>query len=253
MNAVQNDEFYVGYLPEAPARTARFVRGVVAIVVFTVLAVGAALVTWQSAFSKAVFEFGVERDFQGVIELEPYPLLVVDRPEDASTSRYLLTVFGKFGAGPAVEEFAGRRVRLRGALIYRDDRTMIELVEGSIEALEGAPVDFPDAVDLGEQTLIGEIVDSKCFLGVMKPGNLKPHRACATRCISGGVPPVFLVRDEQGRATYYLLTDRAGGSVNDRVLDRVAERLEIRGRVQRRGDLWTLASDPSDYRRVADD
>jgi hypothetical protein len=55
-------------------------------------------------------------------------------------------------------------------------------------------------VSLGTQTLIGEIVDSKCYLGVMNPGALIPHRACAIRCISGGIPPVLLVRQSDRSA-----------------------------------------------------
>ena len=99
-------------------------------------------------------------------------------------------------------------------------------------------------------TLVGEIVDSKCFLGVMKPGNSKPHRACAARCISGGIPPVLLVRDKQGNPTYFLLVSSAGESVNDAVLDLVAEPVEITGRVMRHGDLLVLHADPETYRRI---
>ena len=45
--------------------------------------------------------------------------------------------------------------------------------------------------DLDTFTLIGEIVDSKRYLGVMNPGNGKVHRDCAVRCLSGGIPPIF--------------------------------------------------------------
>ena len=104
---------------------------------------------------------------------------------------------------------------------------------------------------LGTHTLAGEIVDSKCFLGVMKPGELKTHRACATRCISGGVPPVLLVRKRDGTALYLVLIATDGGAVNDRVLDLVAEPVEITGEVLRYGDLLVLRSDPETYERFA--
>ena len=101
-------------------------------------------------------------------------------------------------------------------------------------------------------TLEGEVVDSKCFLGVMKPGNLKPHRACATRCISGGVPPVFLVRDARGHATYYLLTSADGGAVGRQLVDRalVAEPLRVTGRVRAVGDQLVLSADPDAFERL---
>jgi len=38
----------------------------------------------------------------------------------------------------------------------------------------------------------------------------KVHRACAVRCLSGGVPPGLLVRDESGNAVTYLLVGEDG-------------------------------------------
>lgn len=107
-----------------------------------------------------------------------------------------------------------------------------------------------DAEELGAHTLVGEIVDSKCFLGVMNPGQLKPHKACAIRCISGGIPPVLLVRDETGTASTFLLVGGDGRPVGAELLDMVAEPLEITGVVRRTGDMLTLAAEPSDYRRL---
>ncbi len=103
---------------------------------------------------------------------------------------------------------------------------------------------------LGKQTLVGEIVDSKCFLGVMNPGQLTPHRACAIRCISGGVPPVLLVRQQDGPAIYLLLVSVEGKPVNKQVLDLVAEPVEITGDVERQGELLILRADPTTYRKL---
>ena len=93
-------------------------------------------------------------------------------------------------------------------------------------------------------------MDSKCFLGVMNPGQLTPHRACAIRCISGGVPPVLLVRQKDGPAIYLLLVSSDGKPVNKQVLDLVAEPLEITGEVERQGELLILRTDPAMYRRL---
>src|SRR6266511_5317835 len=97
---------------------------------------------------------------------------------------------------------------------------------------------------LGEHTLVGEIVDSKCYLGVMNPGALTPHRACAIRCISGGIPPVLLVRRSNGPALYFLLVSREGQPVNKEVLNLGAEPVEITGEVEREGNLLILRADP---------
>ena len=88
---------------------------------------------------------------------------------------------------------------------------MIELLSGSLALQSSTPVSQFDETELGEVTIIGEIVDSKCYLGVMNPGRTKVHRDCATRCISGGIPPMLVTAD----ATYLLVgTDgRAGRAI----------------------------------------
>lgn len=250
------DDFYIGYMPKAPAPLASWLRPKVRLLLMLFVAVPLALMFTMGAFSNAVFEFGVVRDFEGVIYEKPYPVLAVARPgaEDtgvvSNQSNYPLVVFGKFGAGPAVDGLDGKLVQLRGTLIYRDDQTMIEIEDGSVNAIgEGTSV-RADAIELGTSTLLGEIVDSKCFLGVMKPGNLKPHRACATRCISGGIPPVLLVRGQDGTAEYYMLVAEDGSAVNAEVLDLVAEPIEVTGRVTSSGGQKFLYANPSTYLRV---
>ncbi len=253
MSGRDRDEFYVGYLPKAPAGVARFLRVRVIGLIAAALIVGAVLRSTQGQLGPSVFEFGEYRVFEGVIIEKPYPMLALTRPGQPvnapGVSRYFITVFGKYGAEPAVAGLDGKRVRLEGALIYRDDQTMLELKDGSIQHLDDTPA-ATAAEDLGQATLVGEIVDSKCFLGVMNPGNLKTHKACAIHCIRGGVPPVLLVRDADGRARYFLLTDEAGGAVNDRVLDLVAEPVRVTGRLKRLDNLYVLQADPASYQRL---
>jgi hypothetical protein len=93
-------------------------------------------------------------------------------------------------------------------------------------------------------------VDSKCYLGVMNPGQLTTHRACALRCISGGIPPVLLVRQTNGNPLYFLLVSSDGKPVNKQVLNMVAEPVEITGEVERQGELLILRAAPPTYRRV---
>ena len=246
----QADDFYVGYLPQAPASLARRTRILVIAVVASALALAALLVLSQSGFGRGVFEYGTERDFQGIIEAAPYPVLAVDRPADGR-SRYLLSSVGKHGALPLVQGLVGAVVKLRGTLVYRDGMTMIEVVEGSVKPID-ASGPHADTIerDLGPITLRGEIVDSKCYLGVMKPGNTKAHRDCAARCISGGIPPVLLVRDAEGNASYYLLVGEHGESLNHAVLDLIAEPIEVHGQLRRIGDLFSVRADPATFRRL---
>jgi hypothetical protein len=70
---------------------------------------------------------------------------------------------------------------------------MIEIVPNSIAAPpQSANIAAPPTRDLGERILIGEIVDTKCFLGVMNPGEGKVPRECAALCLSGGIPRALL-------------------------------------------------------------
>lgn len=245
----EQDEFYVGYLPKAPPGVAGAVRFTVAALLVLAALTAFFLVREQKDIATALFEFGVEREFEGVIAAKPYPMLRVTRPDaeagEAAFSRYLLVAPFKFGADAAVAPFDGKRVKLKGTLIFRDNKTMIELAaEDALQETGSGPNETP--LSFGEVSLRGEIVDSKCFLGVMNPGELKTHKACAVRCISGGIPPVLVVRD--GHTTQsFLLVDRAQGQVNQAVLAMVAEPVEIRGELVRLDDWWMLKADPETY------
>lgn len=103
---------------------------------------------------------------------------------------------------------------------------------------------------LGRHRFIGEIVDSKCYLGVMNPGATKTHKSCAIRCVSGGIPPVLMVRDEHGRASYLMLVNEQGKSVNEQVLGMIAEPVLIEGEVEKLGDTLILKANPEDYQLI---
>jgi nitrite reductase/ring-hydroxylating ferredoxin subunit/DMSO/TMAO reductase YedYZ heme-binding membrane subunit len=244
-------EFYVGYLPQAPPRLARHTKLVVAALAAVALCVSAVVATHQRELRDGRFEFGVEREFRGMLEARPYPMLRVARPSEAkSSSRYLLVSPGKHGAFDAVAPLVGQPVSLRGSLIYHDGQTMIEVADGSIARdASVAPVPLSSGESVGRFTFVGEIVDSKCHLGVMNPGERATHRACAKLCIRGGIPPILWVEDDAGRVQKLLLVDEHGAAVNSRVLELVGERVEITGEVVREDDWLILKSDPATYRR----
>jgi hypothetical protein len=244
-----SDEFYTGYLAEAPRGIAIHIRRAVLLLFLVVAGVAVLLARAQRPFDVAFFEFGNIRTFEGIIELNPHPMLLVDRPDAQEPSRYYLVAFGKQGADGQVQDLAGRRVSLEGTLIHRDDQVMIELVEGTVQGLDAAASPPTTPQSLGQLTLRGEIVDSKCYFGVMKPGRGKPHRACASLCIRGGIPPVFVVQENSGPSSHLLLVGSDGRAVNQEILEMVAEPLEITGEVVQMGDQWILKADPESYRR----
>jgi hypothetical protein len=248
-------EFYVGYLPRMGGRLARFVAGVAAVLLLGAALLGWALPALHLPYDASRSDFGDVRSFEGILLTEPVPQLVVLRPGETGGrpfSRYLLVGRGKTGPRVDLAKLGGRHVEVKGSLVYRESQTLLA-VKSAREIEPSAAIDA-EAVARGEPLgrfiLRGEIVDSKCFMGTMRPGNTKVHRACAARCISGGVPPVLLVRDENGDALYFVLVAADGSAVNERVLDLVAEPVEIEGDVVRLDDVFVLKADPATYRRL---
>ena len=253
-----SDDFFVGYLPAAPG-TKRRMRRVATGHVLAAAAVAAVLAVATGPFDRAGFEYTTVRDWRGTIEPSPVPALVARRVEADSPfgalQRFPLVAPWKYGASELVGEFAGAAVTLRGKRILRGPTTMIEVVPGSIARWspelpdDGSPAPASRIEDLGRVSLRGEIVDSKCFLGVMNPGRLEVHRACAIRCIAGGIPPMLFARDEVGREAHVLLVGEDGRPVNARLLDVVARPVTVTGRLERRDGLdylyleaWTLSA-----------
>ena len=252
-----NDDFYIGWEAKAAPSIGRMVRKAVISLLLLVLLVAITLAYSQHTIGVCVFEWGTVKKISGVLKLQPYPHLLVPRPGatgiQTAFSTYSLVAPFKFGLDrEKLSALDGKTVSLQGTLIYRGNQTMVEALPESIKIADhqSASLRGMDSIGLGRQTLTGEIVDSKCFLGVMNPGQLLPHRACAIRCISGGVPPVLLVRQKAGPAIYLLLVSANGKPVNQQVLDLVAEPVQITGDVERQGDWLILRADPTTYRRV---
>jgi hypothetical protein len=241
-------EFYVGYLPKAPAGIARGIKTLIA-VVFVLSAIAAiAFARAQKTFAPSAFEYGKEQTFEGVIETRPFPALVTtgSGARATQTKRYLLVATGKHGADSEVQPYAGQPVRLRGTLIYRDNQSMIELVKDSVAVTAGTRQLPAPMTNLGTFTLNGEIVDSKCYLGVMNPGNGKVHRDCAVRCLSGGIPPIFATNDFRGVPAILLLTDATARPLpKETFLNLVAQPVRVHGNIVQTGDTLLLEIEPS--------
>jgi len=246
------NDFYVGYLPKAPDALRRFVRRLVFALGLLLAAAAVALVLAQMPFANSWFEFGKARELEGVLDAKPYPSLLVPRPggsaEGEGYSRYLLVAPGKHGAEELVAGFDGARVRLRGTLAYREGGTIVELVPGSLVALQAGPELQLAMVDLGPVTMRGEIVDSKCYLGVMNPGRGKVHRACAARCLSGGSPPLFI--SDEGDEQFLLVNSDGSAIGRNALLEFVAEPLVVSGELLKKGPTRLLAIDTGSLRHL---
>jgi nitrite reductase/ring-hydroxylating ferredoxin subunit/DMSO/TMAO reductase YedYZ heme-binding membrane subunit len=255
------DEFFVGYLP-VPVGVARFARGVAVVALVGLAGLATALASVQRPLGQGQFAWNSESEFCGRLQTKPIPGIWT-RPTGAAAGTPFTGAFlplvgeGKHGPDPLLLAAGDRDLALRGHRIERYGKQLIEVTGESSAAgkiVQEPGLAPPAQVPLGRQLLRGEIVDSKCWFGVMKPAQGKTHRDCAVRCISGGAPPAFVVRsagaDGRERTLVLLLAATDGTPLGPRILDLVAEPVEIAGEVSRLGDQWLLSTDPATIHRI---
>lgn len=196
--------------------------------------------------------------------MEPFPMLKLhlgtDHTGKVNYQSVLLIGFGKFGAEPTIsameeqhgEKLEGKKVKLEGTLIYHDGKTLLELtkMEAALKEVKEEIALKSARVELGEIELLGEIADPKCFFGVMKPGEGKPHRSCAIRCISGGIPPVLKTINQAGENQYFLLKGPDGKTINKALLPYVGEGVKLSGKLSQIDDWLVLEVDPKQIGRT---
>jgi hypothetical protein len=77
----------------------------------------------------------------------------------------------------------------------------------------------------------------------MRPGDGLAHKACASICILGGVPPVLVLAGPvEGRA-FMLMGDPAGQALPPSFRDHVGVRRRMEGSVERVADLLIFRTD----------
>ncbi len=245
------DAFFVGYLP-ADTKTKSFLRRVVVGVGTAVVTIGSLLGAAQSPLGRGSFEYGTTSELEGLLRTAPVPLLwtslpssLDSAPDEAQAGLRVVPLVGrgKHGIPPEVAALAGRSVRLAGSWIRRSGIEMLEVARA--EPIDAVPVAEAPGLPLGRQRVFGEVVDAKCFLGVMKPGEGKAHRDCAVRCISGGSPAALVARTPAGETFVLLLVTTDGRLLGPELLDRVAEPVAVDGEVVRLGNLALLVTEAS--------
>lgn len=237
------DDFYIGWQDDAPAGYNKFISLFLAILILLILIGSGIWVSKGSGFADSRFEYGTQTEFEGVIYEYPAPMLVVQVGEEGMKSIPLVN-FGKFGVVKPMEFFKsqmrnnlkGYKVKLRGTIIEFDNKQWLELTdeEKSLLSFEKLSEPSPERrlTELGESEVHGEIVDPKCFFGVMKPGFGKVHLSCAIRCISGGVPPILVSPQQDDTRNYYFVTNSAGKPLNDHLISYVGLPITVKGLIK---------------------
>jgi len=255
MEKETNSEFYIGYVPEAPPGIATFIKKTVIFLILIVAFVVVCYVLNEKGFVNSTNALLKQTELQGVIYKKPFPMIKVFL-EDNTYRSIPFTGYGKFGAEETMaafeKEIGGNiehyQVTVKGGIVYYDGRAMMQLNPGaeSLIAYELLSSALPErAVEvLGKVILEGEIVDSKCFFGAMNPGYGKIHLSCAVRCISGGIPPILVVKDEKGFSNYFLLTGKDGNPVNKEMLSKTGLPVQVKGTLEKVDDWLVLHVEP---------
>ena len=253
---MKNNEFYIGWMANAPKSFAKFVKKYLLVLLPAVIALAALLALSQKKFSTGNFEFGQLTNVKGIYFNGPVPCIKVVNGKDIWGNLSYITIpligYGKHGAEGIIADtekeknilLNEKEVVLKGTLLYNDGKTLLQIEKNDnpVIKISSASVTsdlLPQKKDLGMQTVKGEIVDPKCYFGVMKPGEGKPHRDCAIRCILGGMPPMLAVKNENGEANYYLIVGPNGEKMNDAVKDFVAEPVSIEAKLVQYDD-WIV-------------
>jgi len=183
-------------------------------------------------------------DYIGMLTRDPYPMLRVKTADGFKT--YLLAAADKRGADAALGVTPSGPVKVSGYEITRAGLSMIELAPNDVAVISETPTIAEPARELhGSATFIGEIVDAKCWLGALRPGEGHVHAGCASLCLLGGIPPLFVARDERGEVSSLMLLTQADGSAvpPDSIIPFVGEPVRVSGTVEKRGDLLVLKAD----------
>ncbi|SRR5579885_433368 len=229
-----SDDFFVGWL-RTPLRLVRFLAVALTLLLLAVNAVSLLAYRSQEARASGDWGSGGEAAYDGVLLARPYPTLLVPASPGHPAHAVLLVSEGKAGAPPGLAALDGRRVTVQGYPLFRDALTVLQLSQPPRlqENAAAVPASAPQALELGTRTLSGEIADSKCFLGAMVPGEGKVHAECASLCLLGDIPALFVTRAADGRPTYRLLSDEAGNAMADAAADHAGAFLTLTGTLRR--------------------
>ena len=255
---MSKDDFFIGWA-DTPKPDRRFFLGAGLSLLAGTAATGTALAALQNRPGPGTWDQAAVREWRGIATSDPYAMLRTT-DFDGTPRTALLACLGKCGVAARIGSYAGQQVVVKGSLIQRGEHRMIAVVDGLdwIRADDAdAPSDlafpelaYPAPAAAPEVTLAGEILDSKCWFGAMRPSEGKVHKACAALCIRGGIPPAFFAKDRAGNQTLLIMTHRGEAHGPD-LLPYVADPVQIRGRILRYGDLTLLDGPVADITRLA--
>lgn len=246
------DDFYIGWSDEAPKSYSGKAKKFFFVALLSMVLVGVLFVTNQRGYIDSVYDYGVIQEFSGYLVKDPIWGLRVE--EDGKIKTIPLVGFGKMGPESTLMKMMethelkeGTMVTLRGMIFHYQGKYWMELTEGENSLVSSGTQTMLDReISMaGYMELEGEIVDPKCFFGVMNPAVKAVHRSCAIRCISGGMPPVLAIRENGAFVDYYFLHGKSMESIAQSLLPYVGVPVKISGEVAMYDDWKSLTIDPA--------
>lgn len=244
---------------------------------------GIVLSSSQQKIAPFKIDYDNVKKIEGWLSLKPVPNLKIINGKDGFgnpvfTTILLMDAF-KFGADAVVKKVLNgdsvKYVRLTGYLssnvigcsdsskdcvaicnqciIGTTNHPVMEIENGqySFEAITPPVAAAIPTINLGMQTLRGEIIDPKCYFGAMNPGQGKPHLSCAARCISGGIMPV-LKYEEDNQLKYAVLVGLHGEKINNEVLNFIGVPVEVKGNLSKMDNWGILHLDSKNNIHIGD-
>ncbi len=232
--------FFVGYLP-FPKTLKPFFQWAVPLLLLAGLATAYVFAINTERTGTGTWNAYDPVSITGVVKAKPYPMIITI---DRANHPVLIVQLGKLDATEILAPLDGKTVSIEGFMIERGPWQMME-IEGPYSVAEAPTLDLAPPTESAGMfvSLVGEIVDSKCMLGVMKPGAGKVHRECAELCVMGGMPPMLLVKNDAGEKAAYLLVDQQGNAVGRRLIPYIALPVAVEGFAFRMGDMTAIRID----------
>jgi hypothetical protein len=234
--------FFVGWSGRLPPGQRGFIVAVVTAVLAVFTGMAFALTATLDDPGGGTADLGHEATAAGVLTVRPYPLVHL-----ASGHTLMLSGLGKSGvdADPGLD---GRGVVVSGFMLKRGTLDMLQSSGAEVVASSAAAAPVPRSVPLGRWRLTGEICDGKCYAGAMRPGNGLAHKACASFCVLGGVPPVFVATAPVAGTIFMLIAGLGDAPMPDALRDLIGVRITLDGDAERVGDLVIFHADAATAR-----
>ena len=253
---MNQEDFYVGYFP-LPQKHKRFLMLflpslAVSLLVFSFFMAQSQQrpkneTSWNSRGYGAI-------EVQGVITQNPYDLLRFREKKGEQIKTAIITSMIKTSITKRIQGLYNQALKLKGVMIMQEGRFVFSVLNDE-DAIKKSDFDISEFIHVLQEkkesvVLRGEIVDPKCYIGAMKPGGGKVHKSCAVLCIRGGIPPMFVTRDELMKEIYYLVTDDKGEALIEPIIPYVGDPIEVKGYKEKRGDMLVLSINPQNIKRL---